>query len=198
MKQKIAGVLSDRQLWLGGFLCLGLLFSACSSEEITDVEMENLAIEIPVDAGDFDADGKKVEMNTISFSAIAQVEYCYGENIRFYGLIDNKVNQVTDANGNVHYTRHWTIKGLDAEGLSTGDTFTVIAGAEMFTITNPSFNGGPNAAESGKIFIHQGTIVLENNDTGDRLIIRHVIKKHPRTGEVTGYWLCQGNKKKPR
>jgi hypothetical protein len=179
-----------------------LFITACSKEEVVG-NTQDLAIEVPVSWNSSKTQSRTngTESTTGSFSAIAAVEYCWGESIRFFGTVENKVNTFTDANGTVHYTRHWSIKGLDAVGLGNvstglvaGTVYTVVAGAEMFTVTDPVFNAGgvPVASTSGKIYIHQGTIVLQNNTTGDRLVARHVIHKNPNTGEVMGRWYCMG------
>lgn len=176
------------------FLIISLIgVSACKKEQIKEEIQEDLAIEIPVQLNISDAN-LRTDISTASFSATAAIQYCWGENVRFYGTIENKVNTTTDANGVVHYTRHWSIKGLDAVGVTSGTIYTVIAGAEMFTVIDPVFNSGgiPQAVRSGMVFIHQGTVVLENSLTGKRVIARHVIKKNPQTGVVTSGWFCMG------
>ena len=167
--------------------------SACKKEEIKEEIQEELAIEIPVQLNVSNAN-LRTDIFTVSFSATAAIQYCWGENVRFYGTIENKVNSTIDANGVVHYTRHWTLKGLDAVGVPSGTSYSVIAGAEMFTVIDPVFNSGgiPQAGSSGMVFIHQGTVVLEKTLTGERVIARHVIKKDPQTGVVTSGWFCMG------
>lgn len=183
--------------------CILLFITACSKEEMVD-NTQDLAIEVPVSWNSSKTESRTngTESTSGFFTAIAAVEYCWGESIRFFGTVENKVNTFTDANGTVHYTRHWSIKGLDAVGLGNvstglvaGTEYTVVAGAEMFVVTDPVFNPGgfPLGSSSGKIYIHQGTIVLQNDTTGDRLVARHVIKKNPNTGVVTGNWYCMGN-----
>ncbi|SDB37216.1 hypothetical protein SAMN03097699_0964 [Flavobacteriaceae bacterium MAR_2010_188] len=185
-------------------ICVVLFNHSCSQEEL-DVPNQDLAIEIPIKWKtdlNFGSRTNGTDITTGSFSAVAAVEYCWGESIRFFGTVENKVNRFTDNNGTEHYTRHWSIKGLDAlglgnvqSGLAPGTEYTVVAGAEMFVVTDPVFNAGgvPVGSTSGKIYIHQGTVVLKNIATGEQLVARHVIKKNPKTGELSSNWYCMGN-----
>lgn len=193
MEKEIIACNQKKLLKTFNLILLTFLLSACSKETATEQIDENLAISIPVE-WNIGASNSRTDITTASFSATAAIQYCWGENIRFYGTIENKVNLTTDANGTEHYTRHWTIKGLNAVGLTSGTSYTVIAGAEMFSVTDPVFNSGgvPQPAPSGMVFIHQGTVVLKNNATGEQVVARHVIKKHPQTGEVTSNWYCMG------
>ncbi len=198
---KIIGL--HRKLMTGiAFIGIMLFSTSCAKEDLVE-NTEELALELPVEWNSSSNENRTngTEITLGSFSAIAAVEYCWGENVRFFGTVENKVNRFTDANGTEHYTRHWSIKGLDALGLgnvqtnlASGTEYTVVAGAEMFTVTDPVFNAGgiPVASTSGKIYIHQGTIVLQNNTTGDRLVARHVIKKNPKTDELSSTWYCMG------
>jgi hypothetical protein len=197
-----------KNLWRGftGAILVAMLLAAnsCKKQDLQESSSDPV-ISVPIvwSSGESAAaTGNGMQTTTASFSAVAAVKYCWGEDVRFYGTIENKVVQVTDASGTVHYTRHWSIKGLDAvgmgnplTGLAAGTVYTVVAGAEMFTVTNPAFNAGgiPQAGSSGQIYIHQGTIVLENSSSGDRLVARHIIHKNPRTGVVSSNWLCMGN-----
>ena len=193
MKQIVIAGNQNNLLKIFSVTLLIFLFSACSKEKVTDRTDENLAILLPVDWNTGTA-AMRTDITTGSFSAIAAIQYCWGENVRFFGTIENKVNLTTDANGTEHYSRHWTIKGLNAVGVTSGAGYTVIAGAEMFSVMDPVFNSGgvPVPATSGKVFMHEGTVVLQNNVTGERVVARHVIKKDPRTGEVTSGWYCMG------
>ncbi len=134
------------------------------------------------------------------FSATANVTACLGYNIRFYGTVDFKINKVYDKDGNlIHFTRVWSIKGLEAERVGmTSVKFDVVAGQEMFSVKDPVLNsaGAPVLATSGDVFIHQGTIVLENRETHERLVIRHQILKIPGQGSTAfkSGWYIKGQK----
>lgn len=139
---------------------------------------------------------RSTDITTVSFTTIVAIKYFWIENIRLAGTIEKKVNRCTDVNGVDYYTKQWSIKGLEAVGLGNskiglaeGTNYLMISGAEMFTITDPLFSPGPNSDLSSKIFIHQGTIVLENTNTNERVIARHMIKKNSKTKEVTSIWL---------
>ncbi len=196
MKHYFQGGIEVRQLNTLSILLISLLLIACTTEEIPREDMEELAIEIPLvwESNGSTSPNNRVEINVVPFNVFAPVAYCAGENIRLYGTIENKVNRIVDGNGVVHLSRHWTIKGLAGEGWNgapTGTNYDIVGGAEMFVIINPGpFPSTP--ANSGKLFIHHGTLVLVNTDTGERLVLKHVINKNPGTGEVTSMWLCMG------
>ncbi len=180
------------------FLFTSLLFFSCQKEVSNTKEetADDSALEIGMthDAG-------HTVLEQQNFSAIANVTGCIGYNIRFYGLVDYKINKVYDQNGNLaHFTRHWSIKGLEAERVGmTSVKFDVVAGAEMFSIKDPVLNAagtGPTPGPAqGTVFIHQGTIVLENRDTHERLVIRHQILKVPgQAGVFRSGWFIKGKK----
>jgi hypothetical protein len=139
------------------------------------------------------------------FGPTAATLGCLGYNVNFAPAqpIILKETITTDAQGTVHYTRHWSVDGLTARAtLADGTpylenglpvTFSVISGQEMFSIKNPNTTTGtPSAATSGSVFIHQGTIVLENTVTQERVVIRHVIIKNPGQGIHKDAWYVQG------
>lgn len=149
---------------------------------------------------------------TICFTGIAEVEGCIGENIVFGGTLELK-EKVTVSNGQTHYTRHWLVKDATAMGVApggrlntassacprpyigtaTGNTYTVVAGAEMFSVKDPNTTTGtPSAPLSGDVFIHQGTIVFENTSTGERIVVRHEIIKNPGQGIHKSGWYIRG------
>jgi hypothetical protein len=200
MKLFFPGGTSVRHLNTFSMLFIFLILIACTPEELPTENMETLAIEIPLNwDSNATSPNHRMEMNEAPFNVVAPVSYCAGENIRLYGTIEGKINRVVDGKGVEHFIRQWTIKGLAGQGwigpaiggTSTGTNYDIVGGAEMFVILNP----GPfpsNPYNSGKLFIHHGTLVLVNTDTGERLVIKHVINKNPGTGEVTSEWLCMG------
>lgn len=135
-----------------------------------------------------------------SFSAVANVSGCLGYNIRFYGTVDFLINKVYDQNGTMsHFTRTWSIKGLEAEQVGmTSVKFDVVAGQEMFSVKDPVLNsaGAPVVGTSGDVFIHQGTVVLENRETHERIVLRHEILKIPGQGisPFRSGWYIRGQK----
>lgn len=141
------------------------------------------------------------------FGPVAATYGCLGYNVNFASTPTQRVNLLetvtTDAQGVVHYTRHWSVADLTARATLPGGaaytvngtpvTFTVVSGQEMFSIKKPNnISGVPSAALSGEVFIHQGTIVLENTLTGERIVIRHVIIKNPGRGIIKDNWYVQG------
>lgn len=141
------------------------------------------------------------------FGPVAATYGCLGYNVNFISTPPQPVTLLetvtTDARGVVHYTRHWSVAGLTARATLPGGaaymvngtpvTFTVVSGQEMFSIKNPNTTTGvPSAALSGEVFIHQGTIVLENTLTGERIVIRHVIIKNPGKGILKDAWYVNG------
>jgi hypothetical protein len=135
------------------------------------------------------------------FSATANVTACLGYNIRIYGTVDFKINKVYDKDGNlIHFTRVWSIKGLEAERVGmTSVKFDVVAGQEMFSVKDPVLNTtgiAPILSPTSEVFIHQGTIVLENRETHERLVIRHQIIQVPGQGGTPfrSGWYMNGQK----
>jgi hypothetical protein len=134
----------------------------------------------------------------IPFTATAAIAYCYGENIVVTGIIENKVNSTVDGNGVIHYTRHWTVKGLIGRGTLTGTVFDVVGGAEMFSVKDAVLNPNGTLNISGSlaqsdVFIHQGTIVLVSRTDGSRIVARHIIRKVPGRDTIVNHWVCGGN-----
>ncbi|MEO7394006.1 MAG: hypothetical protein ABIU11_03640, partial [Chitinophagaceae bacterium] len=89
MKQISAGGKRLMKIFLAISFIVGV--SACKKEQIKEEIQEDLAIEIPVQLNIGDAN-LRTDISTASFSATAAIQYCWGENIRFYGTIENKVN----------------------------------------------------------------------------------------------------------
>jgi hypothetical protein len=148
-----------------------------------------------------------MSVTEITFTATAMIAYCHGENIRFTGIIENRVKTTINANGGNHYTRHFTVKGMTGIGVTntgapTGTQYNVIGGAEMFSIKDALFNpdgslnlsGTLNSLTEGDIVIHRGTLVFEKVGDGSRVIARHDIQKVPGKGILQNRWLCAGNR----
>jgi len=146
-----------------------------------------------------------METRTALFGPVAATYACLGYNVNFTPAqnVILKETVTTDGKGVVHYTRHWSVAGLTARATLPGGaaymengtavTFEVISGQEMFVIKNPNTTTGvPNPGLSGDVFIHQGTIVLENTLTGERITIRHVIIKSPGGGISKDSWYVNG------
>ncbi len=118
------------------------------------------------------------------------------ENITFGGTIVEKIHKSTDAQGNVHYVRSFTTKGMTGTGLTSGMTYTVVGGNEMFSIKNPVMGAVyPNLGASinnSDVLIHQGTLVFVRQD-GERVIARHTIIVTPH-GVIKNEWTCAGRK----
>ena len=141
------------------------------------------------------------------FGPVAATFECLGYNVNFVPAQPVILKETTtiDGQGVVHYTRHWSVAGLTARAtlpnrspyLENGIpvTFEVISGQEMFVIKDPNTTTGiPSPASSGDLFIHQGTIVLENTLTRERIIIRHVIIQTPGIGTDKDAWYVNGKK----
>jgi hypothetical protein len=139
------------------------------------------------------------------FGPVAATFGCLGYNVNFTPAqpVTFKETRNTDADGDVHYTRVWSVAGLTARAtlpdrtayLLNGVpvTFDVIAGVEMFSIKNPNTTTSvPSPVTSGEVFIHQGTIILENNLTKEKVVIRHVVIKNPGRGIIKDDWYVQG------
>lgn len=132
----------------------------------------------------------------ITFTATALINDCFGEDIRFTGIIENHVKVTTAPDGSNHYTRHFVAKGMTGTGLETGTTYDVVGGAEMFSIkdavfTNGSLNLGSSLTESD-IVIHRGTLVFVSRTDGTRVVARHDIQKVPGAGLLHNEWHCGG------
>lgn len=187
-------------------IVLGFLFTACQKDlsDSTTSEVQSKANHSQI------SEANKVTTTTTCFSAIAQVDECAGEWIRFSGMIEMKENVTVDGSGKTHISRHFIVQDLTGVGVTvgstltamtcegtllngttTGTTYEVLGGAEMFNI---HFGEGQNATLNGSnTFIHRGTLVFKNNATGQRVIAKHVIRK------VNGVlmentWECSGSK----
>ncbi|MBC5774291.1 hypothetical protein H8S95_09485 [Pontibacter sp. KCTC 32443] len=140
-----------------------------------------------------------VTVTEITFTATALINECYGEDIRFTGIIENKVKKTNSASGQTHYIRQFTVKGMTAVGLETGTEFDVVGGAEMFSIKNPVYNADGSLNLSGSILgesdvvIHRGTLVFVSQEDGSHVIARHIITKNPGQGVKSNIWDCGGN-----
>lgn len=138
---------------------------------------------------------------TVPFVALANVRACLGYNIRFAGNVEMKTHQVVKDGVIQTYTRQWSIKGLTATSWSTANplsgtstvegkavNYVIQAGSEMFAVQDPvifSPIGTPGQPLLTSIFIHQGTIVLQNTaDPKDKLVIRHQIVKTPNSTSI--------------
>lgn len=133
-------------------------------------------------AGAANAGGKGAHtVTTKFFSATADVDKCLGFDVQFFGNVEFITNNV-----NGHFTRNWSVKGLEAKsvGVTPEQKFAVVAGHEMFSVKDPttfSGVGNPTNPLSTTVFIHQGTVVLQNTDTGEKIVIRHEIVKTPNS-----------------
>jgi hypothetical protein len=68
-----------------------------------------------------------------------------------------------------------TCGGTLQNGSLTGTSYTVAGGAEMFNI---HFGEGGSATLGGSdTFLHRGTLVFVSNETGERLVAMHIIRK---------------------
>jgi hypothetical protein len=149
-------------------------------------------------------------MEEIVFTAIARIGYCHGEDIRFTGLIENRVKTTTSQSGQTHFVRQFTVRGMTGKGVVTGSgtnsvplaytgtDYKVIGGAEMFSIKDPVYNSDGTLNLSGSltesdIVIHRGTLVFEDLSTGAKVVARHDIQKTPGAGIKQNRWLCGGN-----
>lgn len=139
-----------------------------------------------------------ITVTEITFTAIAMIAYCHGENIRFTGIIENRVKKSVNANGEVHFIRHFTVKGMTGVGLTTGTIYDVVGGAEMFSIKDAVFNADGSLNLSGSlsesdIVIHRGILIFVSRTDGTRVVARHDIQKVPGAGILQNRWLCAGN-----
>lgn len=148
--------------------------------------------------------------STICFRAIAQISACNeGEDILFFGEIENHT-KTTISNGQTHVTRHFVVKNLEGRGISpggslsamtcsstftgtyTGSEYDVQGGAEMFNI---HFGEGGTATPAGSaVYIHRGTLVFVERETGRRVVARHIITKVPGQGIKDNRWACGGSR----
>lgn len=174
----------------------GILFTcltSCSKDDINEVQVEeSVDLKHSLRAA---STGTSIE--EITFTAVAMVEYCHGENIRFTGTIENRVTKTTDAKGVIHYTRSFRTKGMTGTGVDSGTEYDVLGGAEMFAVKDAVFNsdGTWNLSKSlaeSDIFIHQGTLVFRNRSDGSKFVARHIIRKVPGQDVPLNVWKCAG------
>ena len=180
------------------FLLQLIALSACNKNDSLNRETEFFS-----EASSTPSSANRMTVTELVFTATAMIQSCWGENIRFTGVIENHVKTTVTPNGN-HYTRHFTVKGMtgvgvNAQGQLTGTQYNVVGGAEMFSIKDAVFDpvtGALNLAGSlteSDIVIHRGTLVFENTVTGARVIARHDIQKVPGQGILQNRWVCAGN-----
>lgn len=156
---------------------IGILITcltACSKEEINEEQFEDVHLKSSLSAV---SAGTSIE--EITFTAVALIEYCHGESIRFTGTIENRTKEMTGT------------------GLKSGTEYDVLGGAEMFAIKDAVLNpnGSLNLAESlthSDIVIHQGTLVFRNQEDGSIVVARHIIRKVPGSSTTINEWKCGG------
>lgn len=186
-----------------------VLWSACQKEaaEPSRSEMDEPVLTSKNTAA---AEGGGVTTSTICFRAIAQISACNGgEDILFFGDIENHL-KTTISNGQTHVTRHFVVKNLEGLGvlpggtlsaMTCGSTFTgtftgseydVQGGAEMFNIHFAE--GGAATPVGSEIFIHRGTLVFVEKETGRRVVARHIITRVAGQGIKDNRWDCGGNR----
>lgn len=183
-----------RNLSLFPVVCAALLFSACQKDASFQARAEESTPALQAAAAKASSSG--MTTTEITFTATALINDCFGENIRFTGIIENHEKVTTTPNGSNHYTRHFVVKGMTGTGLETGTLFDVVGGAEMFSIkdavfTNGSLNLGGSLTESD-IVIHRGTLVFVSRTDGTRVVARHDIQKVPGAGLLQNVWHCGG------
>lgn len=178
------------------FACFFIIsLTSCSREELNDtVEVNSFNLE----AVSTSAASTGTTIGEMEFTAVAQIQYCHGEDIRFTGTIENRVSKTADARGVIHYTRSFRTKGMTGMGLISGDKYDVLGGAEMFAVQDAVLNpdGTLNLAGSlaeSDIVIHQGTLVFRNREDGSQVVARHVIRKVPGR-ETISEWRCGGKR----
>lgn len=145
-----------------------------------------------------DASANRMTSNEITFTAVAMIGWCHGEDIRFTGVIENRVKKSMSASGKTHFTRQFTVKGMTGTGLTTGTIYDVVGGAEMFSIKDPVYNPDgslnlPASIAESDIVIHRGTLVFVSRTDGSRVVARHLITKVPGAGLKENTWDCGGN-----
>lgn len=179
-------------LSLLSLLCTVLLLPACRKDASVRTEENTPAL----NAVAAKANSSGITVTEITFTATALINDCFGENIRFTGIIENHEKVTTAPDGSNHYTRHFVAKGMTGTGLETGTIYDVVGGAEMFSIrnavfTNGSLNLGRSLTESD-IVIHRGTLVFVSRTDGTRVVARHDIQKVPGAGLLHNEWHCGG------
>lgn len=188
---------STKLLFLFVAIFINIALISCSKEELDNESFNAFANDITEANLTTKAASSATTIEEISFSAVAMISACHGENIAFTGIIQNRVSKTTDATGQVHYTRSFRTRGMTGTGTVTGTTYDVIGGAEMFAIKNPVFNAQgmlniPGSLGESEIFIHQGTLVFRSRTDGSKVVARHIIRKVPGKEEVISKWVCAG------
>lgn len=172
-------------------------FTSCSKEEIETDSFKSYTEDITALNLTTKLASSATTIEEISFSAVAMISGCHGENIAFTGIIQNRESKTTDATGQVHYTRSFRTRGMTGTGTATETEYTVIGGAEMFSIKNPVYNEQgmlsiPGSLSESEILIHQGTLVFQSTIDGSKVIARHIIRKVPGKEEWINKWECAG------
>jgi hypothetical protein len=180
-----------------------LLFTTCTKDAIdmsTAVNNENALktnSSSSIEANSMAASTNGTIKRTVTFGpATTNFSNTCLENIQFGGTIEEIIHKSTDAQGNVHYVRSFNAKGMTGVGLTSGMSYTVVGGNEMFSIKNPIMGAMyPNIGASinnSDVLIHQGTLVFVRED-GERVVARHTIIVNPN-GTVKNEWTCAGRK----
>ena len=177
-----------------------VVISSCQKDLDTSIPAQEPFAEAMVAQGQGE---NAMTVTTMTFTATAMISSCWYENIRFTGIIENRVKTTTNASGGNHYIRQFTVKGMTAMGVNasgtpTGTNYIVQGGAEMFSVKEAVFaaNGTLNLPASlteSDIVIHRGTLVFVNTETGERVVARHDIQKVPSSGILQNRWICGGN-----
>lgn len=172
-----------------GFLFLLLMSLAACKKEQSLLENESDLF------GQSAANGGATTRN-INFGPLLPLSNCLGYDIKVTVQAVEILETTVSTTGRVHYTRHWRVNGLSATsvGVTPVKNFDLVAGAEMFSIVDPNSTASPSAPSSGNVFIHQGTMVFENTETGERIVARHQILKNPGQGIFRSGWFINGQR----
>ena len=179
------------------FLGLAIILTACQKNLLSKGELSGSSQAVVANISSASS-ANATTLIVIPFSATAMIAYCYGENIAFSGTIENRVTTTTDMQGVIHYTRHFTTRGLTGVGSGVAHTvYDVVGGAEMFSVKDAVLNPNgtlnvPGSLSASDIVIHEGTLVFVSRTDGTRVIARHVIRKVP-SGILENHWVCAGN-----
>jgi hypothetical protein len=185
-------------------LFIGVAFMAgsfsCSDSALEEISARRLvrqnSSEIQPEASDALSASSNTSITETTFTATAQVAYCYGENISFTGTIQNRVTKNTDASGEVHFTRSFYTKDMSAKGVVSQTEFDVLGGAEMFAVKDAVLPSGSldlsKSLVESDIVIHEGTLVFQNREDGSIVVARHIIRKVPGQEVPVNQWECRG------
>lgn len=185
-----------------------VLWSACQKEAV-DTSRSRMDGQALASKNAAAAENGGMTTSTICFRAIAQISACnVGEDILFFGEIENHT-KTTISNGRTHVTRHFVVKDLQGRGVLpggtlsamtcnstftgtfTGSEYDVQGGAEMFNIH--FVEGGTATPAGSEVFIHRGTLVFVERETGRRVVARHIITRVPGQGVKDNRWDCGGS-----